>query len=66
MGQKRSVWILMGQQSNGQFLPKIRAVYFSRHDANRRIEKLRNGTADRFNYWLEKAPFFEDSRREID
>lgn len=56
----------MGQQSNGQFLPKIRAVYFSRHDANRRIEKLRNGTADRFNYWLEKAPFFEDSRREID
>lgn len=66
MGQRRSVWVLIGQQSNMQFMPKIRGVYFSKRDANRRIQWLKRGTADRFNYWLEKVPFFEDSGREDD
>lgn len=62
---KRSVWVLMSYMTKPPFttVPEPRAVYFSKRDGEKRIEWLqRSATGKKFEYWLERIPFFEDSR----
>lgn len=63
MGQRRSVWALMGQPADGSECPKVRAVYFDKRDALKRIEWLeRSAAGQRHKYWLETLAFFTSSR----
>lgn len=63
MGQKRSLWALMAQPSSKASCPKVRAVYFDKRDAEKRIQWLKSTSGGhRHDYWIAKTPFIESAR----
>lgn len=58
---RRSVWLLMGKVAGQDAKP--RGVYFSKADAKKRLDYL--APKKKATYWIEKVPYFENSRGEF-